>query len=117
MVVNDLDKYERLVMLLKDWAHWMDGYQLKIGYPRKSLGIESGYVSSSFDDMVDSVESEMFRLIESAIDDLPVAYKAAINRCYGLCTVFRFPRLNYEDLLIAAHDELMKTLPKKGVAF
>lgn len=117
MTPNDLDKYERLIIVMKDWADWVQGYRMNIGYPSKSVGMESGYVSASFDDMLDSAEHEMCRLIDAAVDDLPVTHKAAVNRCYGLCAAFRFPRLNYGNLLIEAHETLARTLPKKGVAF
>lgn len=116
MSATDIRKYERLKMLMEDWANWMGGYRMKLGWHSRSIGIESGHVSKDFEEMLDDVESEMCRLIDAAVNDLSAGHHAAINRCYGVSAVFRFPRGNYETLLIEAHDLLIVSLPKKGVA-
>jgi hypothetical protein len=113
---NELQRLERLVMLLTDWADWMKGYRMRIGWPARSVGMESGYVSKSFDDMADDADAEMYRLIDTAVEDLEAGPKAALYKRYGVAAVFRFPRGNYETLLIESHEQLLTTLPKKGVA-
>lgn len=123
MNLNDLAIYERLVVVMQDWAEWVRGYRINNGFPSRSIGIESGYGSSkSFDDMIDDVENEMCRLIDTAVDDLTDTQRAAINRCYGLANVMRFRRgsdetKTYEQLVVEAHETLLVTLPKKGVVF
>ena len=53
--------------------------------------------------------------IESVIDDLDPAPRAAINRRYGICSVFRFPRNNYEQTLVLAHERLVIICKRKGI--
>lgn len=113
---EEFSRYERLKVLMEDWATWCSGYRMKTGWPSRSIGMESGYVSSTFDDMMEGVEQEMMRSIDTAVDDLEPVYKAAVYRCYGLASVFRFPRGNYNDVVLLAHDELLLTLPRKGIA-
>lgn len=115
MKPNELQRLERLVMLLTDWADWMKGYRMRIGWPSRSVGMESGYVSKSFDDMAEESDNEMYRLIDTAVEDLEAGQKAALYRRYGVAAVFRFPRSNYETLLIESHETLLSTLPRKGV--
>lgn len=111
----DLSGFGRLVVILEDWAHWNSRYA-GVKASSRSVGLTSGYTSSkTFDDMLDEVENSIAELVESAVDDLPSGQAAAINTCYGLCSVFRYPRGNYADLLLDAHEALMVALPKKGV--
>ena len=113
---NDIAKtYGRLVILLEDWADWQRGYSGIKGYASHTPGCHSGYVSKSFDDLIDEVHNDVCRLVGYAVDDLPAGQQAAINKRYGIAAVFRFPRGNYEQLLLEAHQTLMMTLPKKGV--
>ena len=110
-------KYERLKVILEDWANWCKGYMVNNGWPSRSPCMESGYGSScSFDDLCDSVDREVNRKIDASVDDLEPGKKAAIYRCYGLSAVFRFPRGNYDELVISAHDDLLASLPRKGVS-
>ena len=106
---------ERLKVILMDWANWQKGYKPNIGWRSRSIGLVSGYVSKTFDDMCDEADTAMYRNIDAAIGDLTAPQSAAINRCYGIASVFRFPRNNYQECLIEAHLILMKTLPAKGV--
>lgn len=111
----DIDRIDRLVAVLEDWAAWNSRYSA-IRVASCSVGLTSGYASSkSFDDMLVDVENSVAQIVDAAVDDLPPGQIAAINRRYGLCAVFRFPRGNYETLLFEAHEALLKTLQRKGV--
>lgn len=115
MAMNELDRFGRLIIIMEDWAEWNAQYS-GIRNPSHSVGLTSGYAASqSFDDMLHSVENNIAAIVETAVDDLQPANRAAINKRYGLSAVFRFPRGNYADLLLEAHESLMLTLPKKGV--
>lgn len=111
---------DALRWVLEDWAKWQAAYQPKIGYPRRSIGIESGFVgmaSSGFDDMVEEMEHKICQIVDTSVDDLGAvhpAQKAAIMHRY-LAVSFRFPRNNYPELLSEAHDWLVVALRKKGV--
>lgn len=49
------------------------------------------------------------------MQDLMPAQRAAVMRRYGIAAVFRFPRDNYEQCLLMAHEVLIKALQRKGV--
>lgn len=105
---------DALVALLTEWADWQRGYRMKLGYPSHSAGMGGGGLQS-FDDMCDAVDSESMRITDAVIQDLPPAQCAAIMRRYGVAAVFRFPRQNYEQCLMDAHERLILELPRKGV--
>ncbi len=107
-------------MLITDalqlWAGWQERYQLKLGYPAKSMGIASGGVNC-WDDVSDAVDSWMCEVIETSVNDLSIkhpAQAAAVRHRYCQ-SVFRFPRMNYGDLLGKALDWLAEDLDRRGV--
>ena len=109
------DSMSRLQVILEDWAAWQARYS-GIKAQSRSPCLSSGYESSkTFEDMLDAVENTVAQSVEAAIDDLQPGERAAINRRYGITAVFRFPRGNYEELLLMAHEKLLITLPKKGI--
>lgn len=115
IISREITRHDRLVVILEDWAEWCARYTGR-RESSGSVGLTSGYgASKSFDDMLDDINSGIARLVDATVDDLDAGQRAAINRRYGISAVFRFPRGNYADLLLSAHDELMVTLPKKGV--
>ena len=65
---------------------------------------------------MEGVEQSINRSVDTAVNDLEAGQMAAIFRCYGLCTVFLFPRGILDTLLIEAHDTLLVSLPRKGIA-
>lgn len=112
---DEMRQLQGLMDLLEAWANWQKGYRLKLSYPSKSCGFESGgWVSKSFDEMAEESDAEICRLVDFAVSDLVPVQSSAIHNKY-LAAVFRFPRDNYQDALIAAHKTLIETLPKKGV--
>ena len=108
-------EYEALTNLLHDWAKWQASYRPRNGYPGHAAGFSQGGGLSSFEDMCEQSDNTTMRTIDASIESLVPAQAAAINRCYGVCSVFRFPRLNYEDLLIIAHESLIVIVKRKGV--
>lgn len=105
---------EALVLLLEDWAHWQSSYRPNTGFKSRSAGFSSLGLQS-FDDMCHQSDNATMRALDSAIDDLDPALRAAINRNYGVCSVFRFPRDNFEQTLILAHDRLVIICKRKGI--
>ena len=113
----ELHRFARLVILLEDWAEWMRGYSPVRGYSNHTVGLSNGYGSSTtFEDMCESSDSIVCKAIDAELDSLVPSHRAAINRRYGVASVFRFPRMNYADCLIQAHEQLIERLPKRGVA-
>lgn len=122
---DQFTKQDILKAMLEDWAHWVSLYSSKGGYPSKSAGFESGYVSKSYEDFEVCTEKYKFEAIEAAVYSLPKIETEAILRCYGLSRVFVMPRSNraehigkgYAELLQMAHDRLIKILSDKGICF
>lgn len=115
---EDMDRLKRnvdaLVSLMEAWANWQKGYRMKLGYPSRSCGLSSG-ASTSFEDMCDATDNETMRIVDGVVqEDLTPIERAAILRRYGVAAVFRFPRDNYEQVLMQAHERLMVLLPRKG---
>ena len=112
---NELKQLHSLVSLLEEWANWQKGYRLKLSYPSKSSGFQSGgYVSRTFDEMAEESDSDICQLVDYAISDLIPVQSAAIHKRY-LAALFRFERVCYQEALTDAHVTLLSTLPKKGV--
>lgn len=113
---EDLAAVSAVVALLEDWAQWQRGYRLKLGYPTKSAGIESGGGSTSFDDLCDESDAEVMRKVDACVNDLSLIQRSAVLKRYGIAAVFRFPRWKYETVLCEAHVALMAAFSKKGIA-
>jgi len=105
---------EALVLLLEDWAAWQSSYRPKTGFKSRSAGFACIGLST-FEDMCHQSDNATMRALDSAIDDLDPAPRAAINRKYGVCSVFRFPRDNFEQTLIIAHERLVIICKRKGI--
>lgn len=108
---------EKLAVLLEDWAKWCDNYREKTGYPTKSSGFMSGGINC-YDDFKERSNNSVFEKITTAMIDLyneNTAYAAAIHRKYGISNVFRFPRNNYEQTLVLAHERLVIICKRKGI--
>ena len=107
-------EYIALTNLLYDWSKWQHSYSPNIGYDSKSAGFGSSGLSS-FEDMCEQSDNATMMALDAAIDSLQPAERAAINRCYGICSVFRFPRANYELMLTKAHDALIVSVKRRGL--
>lgn len=106
-------KADAVVGILIDWSDWMKGYEgIGKGYPKRSIGLQSGYCSSTFEDMCDSADAIRNQVVDSCIDDLAPDQSAAIYRQY-LAAVFRMR--DFASSLIAAHEALALSLRRKGV--
>ena len=111
---DDIKQIESLVALLTEWAQWQRAYSPRLGYPSRSLTCYSEG-SQDFESLCDAVDSQTFASVDACVQDLVPAQRAAVMRRYGIAAVFRFPRDNYEQCLMLAHDVLIKALPRKGV--
>lgn len=120
---NDLEQLKRsldvLIAIMEDWSHWQQGYRMKIGYPSCSAGFQSGGSVSEESETSPYERSEDYSAmlaVDAVVqEDLAPIERAAILRRYGVAAVFRFPRENYEDVLLRAHERLMVLLPRKGI--
>lgn len=115
---NTLSEYRKTktVDLLNAWALWARHDDPKIGYPRKSCGVQSGpqvVTVDSSDEQQDEAEAVRCAIVDQCIDDLEVpAHRAAINRCYVSAT---YRMRDYGLMLYEAHTELQKAFVAKGI--
>lgn len=115
--LNDVrveQRMRRLVAVLEGWADWQRRFKIGLGF-RSRAYCGAGCGATSFEDLCDESDAAMYSAVDTAIDDLAPAPRAAVLRRYGIAAVFRFPRDNYETQLLAAHMELLTTLPRRGV--
>lgn len=113
-VLVELSDYEKTVNLLTDWAEWMR-HVPGIGFNSRVPILSTGIGSSTFEELLEQVDSQAMRGVDGSVESLPPSNKAAIMRCYGLCAVFRFPRDNYEQKLNEAHESIITSLKRKGI--
>lgn len=114
--VEPMTAIEGLVFVMMEWAEWHRKDVGVEGYPEASSGISSGYVSATFDDMCEEADAWRAMVVDTCVDELLPAQRAAIMRKYGISGVFRFPRDNFAEMVVLAHENLMIALPKKGIA-
>ena len=101
--------------LLHNWGRWTISAESRgIGYPSKSLTCYSEG-SRDFEGMCEDADNQTYASVDACVQDLMPAQRAAVMRRYGIAAVFRFPRDNYEQCLLMAHEVLIKALPRKGV--
>ena len=111
---DNIKHIESLVAMLTEWAQWQRAYAPRLGYPSKSLTCYSEG-SRDFEGMCEDADNQTFAAVDACVQDLVPAQRAAVLRRYGIAAVFRFPRDNYEQCLLMAHEVLIKALPRKGV--
>ena len=107
---------EAVVGILLDWSDWQNGYRVKVGYSTKSAGFQSGGVvgDSSSSDAYASADNARFEIVDSCVDDLTPAQKAAIYHHY--ChSVYRMRDFELEESLLAAHAVLDRVFRAKGI--
>jgi hypothetical protein len=110
------DADQTLKNLLLDWADWMR-HDPRIGFNSRVPILATGMGSSTFEELLEQVDSTAMRAVDGSIESLPPANKSAIYRHTGICAVFRFPRANYpyEVALSDAFGMLVLSLRRKGI--
>ena len=111
---DHIKQIESLVALLTEWAQWQRAYAPRLGYPSRSLTCYSEG-SRDFEGMCEDADNQTYATVDACVQDLVPAQRAAVMRRYGIAAAFRFPRDNYEQCLLMAHEVLIKALPRKGV--
>jgi hypothetical protein len=106
---------ESIVNLLAQWAEWHHhDTETDIGYPSRSAGF-CGSGVKSFEDMCERADDQAMQIVDAAVGSLPHTQAAVILVEYGICTIFRFPRQNKEELLDLAMTRLEVMLRKRGL--
>lgn len=104
---------DAVIGLLTDWANWQNGYRVRLGYPPKSCGLQSGNQSAESSDWELAQDKRRCEIVDRCVDDLQTpAHKAALHHRY-LSAVYRLR--DYEQALAEAHVILMSVFQAKGV--
>ena len=100
---------------LRNWARWMRHPGLDLGYPKKSSGLESGYVSGSdgFDILCEEADEVSAVTLNAIIDGLPQDESSAISHKY-LHAVYRVR--DYNGSLLRAISKIWRGMLSRGIA-
>lgn len=107
---RDRERMDRMRAVMEEWADWMRVDDSRIGFPGHSALVRGAPACS-----YERADSGRAELVDAAVSDLEPIQRAAIQRRYRVCAVWRFPRHNYAEVLDKAHTSLLVLLRKKGV--
>ena len=111
-----LTRAQKVADMLKEWADWQRGYQMRIWYPDRSPGFATGggvVTLDTSDEQADDAAHHRCEIIDRCVDDLrEPAQRAAIHHRY-LHAVFRMR--DYDVALLDAHAALDIAFRRKGI--
>lgn len=87
--------------LLELWAEFMERNDHKGGFNGKDAILQSEGAADS-QQLYDRMDKKIADTVAAIVDSLHTHHQNALFRRYGLCLVFRFERLIYEDTLAEA---------------
>lgn len=119
LAMTIVPRSDRLEQHLRTWADWLsapdgpDGLPCEacVGENYQSLDRESDGAYERLDHWI----AENVQAVVEGIGERAPAQKAALYRAYGIVSVFRFPRGNYEDVLREAKTSVAIGLRRRGV--
>ena len=86
----------------------------ELWYPDGACGCVGGGYSQTFEDMVEAGEARSAEAVNGAIESLKPIEQCAVLH-YHLAAVFRFERLNVQEVYQEARYALKVGLPGRGV--
>jgi hypothetical protein len=111
------DRAWHIEFQLENWARWMDSGRSVNRLPTKASGGAENASSLDWDNCVaayDALDVRLAVTCNAVIASLAPAEQCALQHRY-LDAVYRFPRGNFEVMLLAAKRELAAGLIRKGV--
>lgn len=90
----------------------MHQYNLRLGYPTKSLGMHS-QASRDFDEMVDVADARCAAAVDAIIDGLTPRYRAALYHCH-LGTSWRY-MMGWDTCYLLACEQIRNSLRARGI--
>lgn len=104
------------VIALELWTQWMHSASdlRAMWYPAKSCGLRGGGVvtNDAFHDLEEECNSVTIQTVEAAVNCLPPAMRAAVERYCGLC--FCVTIRDYESQLAEACSRIRRALVANG---
>lgn len=93
---------------------WIDSYRhadLDIGCGSSSKFL-SGDAPPSSDHLYSNMDSNVAKAVDAEVSSLPMHMRWAIQKCCGITTVWNFPSLVFESVVVDAKRELENKLKK-----
>lgn len=107
--IND----QRIKYYLEIWREWMLKDDTHLGYPKKSLCMMTGGLSS-FDDLADQVDYTDALAMDAIISHLSMSQQIAINH-FHLAAVWKSSRQILEEVYADALKAIERGLNLKGM--
>lgn len=104
----------RVLWHLDNWADWQRSYHIRLGMPARASCM-SGTGMTDFEGMSEDADSYAANATEAAVTALAPAQRGAIERKYGICAVYQFPRHNFLEMLTGAMKRLPMLLDAQGL--
>lgn len=98
---------------LRNWAQWMKGYEVGIGYGHKAAVLQSP-ASSSFDDMVLRMDRQNAKIANAIIESLTQMQQVSIHNVY-LSDVWRF-RGDSVEVFVEAAGRFWEIAQRRGLS-
>lgn len=113
----DIDRNASLAYALDLWADWLRsdfGEIRRLWYPSRSVGLEcrKSVTEDAFEDLEDEVEGRIVIVVNTAVGNLPPAYRAALEMSLGLLNVCRVR--NAEEMATEARARVWRALCAEG---
>ena len=106
-------EYSQVDIYLDTWKVWMSSQAHQLGYPSKSPGFHSGYVTKHMEDFYHELDTNIARAVDACLESMPPVQSAAIYHTY-LAAVFRFPRDNHLEALESAKSFIEVKMKQRG---
>lgn len=104
---------QRIKYYLEIWREWMLIDDIHLGYPKKSLCMMTGGLSS-FEDLADQMDNTNALAMDAIISNLPMSQQIAVNH-FHLAAVWRSSRQMLEEVYQDALKSIEHGLNKKGL--
>ncbi len=97
-----------------NWARWMRRGKDSKGYPGRACGCTSWGDAWDDDAVFDRMDAAKAACVNTLVNDLPPAQRAAICHRY-LDAVYHFPRRNYDQALASGRTAVAKGLQSRAM--
>lgn len=98
---------------LENWARYLRGRYVRLGYPPRVPLLSNGGASEDFDSMCEDSDRVSARACDAVIEGLPEIEQRALSTVY-LGTVFRFPA-DPNAIAEATKPAVYRELQRRGI--
>lgn len=110
---NETINEQRIKYYLEIWREWMLRDDIHLGYPKKSLVMMTGGLSS-FEDLEDQLDNTNALAMDAIISNLTMSQQIAVSH-FHLASVWRSSRQMLEEVYQDALEAIERGLNLKGL--